>query len=104
MHAQARAAPAAQPLASPSPPSATPESPPLSLPHQQVIPLAGAAGAGEAGGSAAAWAHEARMLHGLRHRCVVHLVGVAVHGDKAMLITEFMVRRRAVLARYGHRC
>ena len=61
----------------------------------KVVPMAGMAGAGEAGGSAAAFFHEARMLHGLRHRCVVQLAGVALHGDKALLIMEYMVRLRA---------
>ncbi|KAI7841929.1 hypothetical protein COHA_004456 [Chlorella ohadii] len=53
----------------------------------QVVPLAGV----EA--SAATFMHEARMLHGLRHRCVVQLAGVALHGDKALLIMEFMEGR-----------
>ena len=63
----------------------------------QVVPLAGV----EA--SAATFMHEARMLHGLRHRCVVQLAGVALHGDKALLIMEFMVRLAAGTAGVG-RC
>ena len=64
----------------------------------KVVPMAGMAGAGEAGGSAAAFFHEARMLHGLRHRCMVQLAGVALHGDKALLIMEYMVRLRAAMS------
>ncbi|KAL4421859.1 hypothetical protein ABPG77_001341 [Micractinium sp. CCAP 211/92] len=45
------------------------------------------------GDATAAFLHEARMLRSLRHRNVVHLVGVALHGDKAMVLTEFMEGR-----------
>ncbi|KAL4434836.1 hypothetical protein ABPG77_005363 [Micractinium sp. CCAP 211/92] len=45
------------------------------------------------GDATAAFLHEARMLRSLRHRNVVHLMGVALHGDKAMVLTELMEGR-----------
>ena len=55
----------------------------------QVVSLAGN---GQAGEEATAFLHEARMLHSLRHRCIVQLAGVALHGDKALLLMEYLVR------------
>ena len=75
-----------------------PRSPPPP-PRPQVVPLTGGSAHGSAGsasadgsaaGSTAAFLHEARMLHGLRHRCIVQLAGVALAGDKALLIMELM--------------
>lgn len=63
----------------------------------QVVPLSGSmrpggSAGGSAGTSPAAFLHEARMLHGLRHRCIVQLAGVALTKaqDKALLIMELL--------------
>lgn len=63
----------------------------------QVVPLSGSmrpgsSAGGSAGTSPAAFLHEARMLHGLRHRCIVQLAGVALTKaqDKGLLIMELL--------------
>ena len=63
----------------------------------QVVPLVGGMWSGSSSGASAgtspsAFLHEARMLHGLRHRCIVQLAGVALTKahDKALLIMELL--------------